>query len=79
MPLEILTQYRKELNLERVDLIVDQNVVTKIVKESARLETGARALHYALDEYLEHPLFELYSSPFKPAPLRLMMESDEIG
>jgi len=73
-----LAQYRKELNLEQVNLIIDQDVVNKIVKEAARLETGARALNYALNEHLEHALFELYSSPFKPAHLRLMIEGDEI-
>ncbi len=74
-----LEQYRKELALENVSLIIDPRIMDQIVEDAIKRETGARALHYALNEYLENALFELYSSPFKPNQIQLKLKNGVIN
>ena len=73
-----LRQYQKELNLEGVKLSVDKKVIDQIIEEAMQRETGARALRYALNEYLEDALFELYSNKETYQKLRLFVKEDQI-
>ena len=66
-----LRQYKKELALEGIKLSIDKKVIQQIIDDAIRRETGARALKYSLNEYLEDALFELYSSDSSYKKLRL--------
>ena len=73
-----LKRYEKELSLEQVELKVSSSVIDLIVQEAITRETGARALPYALTEYLEDALFELYSRKKRPKAIKLGVKKGEI-
>ena len=59
----LLTQYVNEFLLEGKELVVSDQVLDKIVEESIRKETGARALEASFMRYLEDAAFEAFSEP----------------
>ena len=73
-----LKRYEKELQLENVALKVSPAVLDKVVQDALKRETGARALQYALTEYLEDALFELYSQKSRSKQIKLSLKKGEI-
>ncbi len=59
----LLAQYSNEFQLEGKELHVADSVLERIVQESLRKETGARALEASLMRYLEAAAFEAFSEP----------------
>jgi ATP-dependent Clp protease ATP-binding subunit ClpX len=59
----LLTQYTNEFQLEGKELVVSDQVLEKIVEDSIRKETGARALEASFMRYLEEAAFESFSEP----------------
>jgi len=59
----VLREYRKEFALAGIELSVDRRVLQRIVAESVRKETGARALESAFIRLLEDAAFQAYSTP----------------
>jgi ATP-dependent Clp protease ATP-binding subunit ClpX len=59
----LLAQYINEFQLEGKELVVEERVLDRIVEESLRKETGARALEASLMRYLEAAAFEAFSEP----------------
>jgi ATP-dependent Clp protease ATP-binding subunit ClpX len=59
----VLRGYRKEFALAGIALDVDNAVLEKIVTESIRKETGARAIESAFIRLLEDAAFQAYSTP----------------
>jgi len=59
----LLVQYTNEFQLEGKELVVAENVLDRVVEESLRKETGARALEASLMRYLEEAAFEAFSEP----------------
>jgi ATP-dependent Clp protease ATP-binding subunit ClpX len=59
----LLAQYTNEFVLEGKELVVSDDVLEKIVEESLRKETGARALEASFMRYLEEAAFESFSEP----------------
>jgi ATP-dependent Clp protease ATP-binding subunit ClpX len=59
----LLTQYVNEFQLEGKELVVSESVLDRVVEESLRKETGARALEASLMRYLEEAAFEAFSEP----------------
>ena len=59
----LLAQYVNEFQLEGKELVVEEPVLDRIVEESLRKETGARALEASLMRYLEEAAFEAFSEP----------------
>lgn len=59
----LLERYRVEFALERIELSVHQDVLSRVVEESLERETGARSLEATLMRYLEDAAFEAYSQP----------------
>jgi ATP-dependent Clp protease ATP-binding subunit ClpX len=59
----LLDQYINEFLLEGKELIVADPVLERVVEESVRKETGARALEASLMRYLEDAAFEAFSDP----------------
>jgi len=59
----LLVQYTREFQLEGKELVVSENVLERVVEESLRKETGARALEASLMRYLEEAAFEAFSEP----------------
>jgi ATP-dependent Clp protease ATP-binding subunit ClpX len=57
----LLDRYRVEFALEGIELVVERNVLERIVKESLERETGARSLEATFMRYLEDAAFEAYS------------------
>jgi ATP-dependent Clp protease ATP-binding subunit ClpX len=60
---KVLRGYKKEFALAGMKLEVKPEVLKKIVGESVKKETGARALESALIRLLEDAAFEAYSTP----------------
>ncbi len=58
----VLLRYRREFELEGKKLIVEKEVVKKIIEESIKKETGARGLESSLIGALEDAAFEAFSS-----------------
>ncbi len=58
----VLREYRKEFALAGIELSVDRRVLQRIVAESVRKETGARALESAFIRLLEDAAFQAYST-----------------
>ncbi len=73
-----IQQYQKELELEKVELDISEAVLDHIVAGALKRETGARALKYALLEYLEDACFDLYSSETKKSKIILKMDGEEV-
>jgi len=59
----LLAQYTHEFALEGKELVVSDAVLDRIVAESLRKETGARALEASFMRYLEEAAFEAFSAP----------------
>jgi ATP-dependent Clp protease ATP-binding subunit ClpX len=59
----LLAQYTNEFRLEGKDLVVSDEVLTLVVEESVRRETGARALEAGFIRHLEEAAFEAFSRP----------------
>jgi ATP-dependent Clp protease ATP-binding subunit ClpX len=59
----LLAQYVNEFRLEGKELSVADEVLARIVDESVRKETGARALEASLMRYLEEAAFQAFSEP----------------
>jgi ATP-dependent Clp protease ATP-binding subunit ClpX len=59
----LLAQYMNEFQLEGKELVVSEAVLDRVVGESLRKETGARALEASLVRYLEAAAFEAFSEP----------------
>ena len=59
----LLAQYANEFQLEGKELVVSESVLDRVVEESLRKETGARALEASLMRYLEEAAFEAFSEP----------------
>jgi ATP-dependent protease Clp ATPase subunit len=52
-----------EFHLEGKELVIEDKVLERIVEESVRKETGARALEASFIRYLEEAAFESFSEP----------------
>ena len=59
----LLAQYTNEFLLEGKQLVVSDDALEKIVEESLKKETGARALEASFMRYLEEAAFESFSEP----------------
>ncbi len=59
----LVAQYTNEFHLEGKELVIDDPVLDRIVEESVRKETGARALEASFIRYLEEAAFEAFSEP----------------
>ncbi|MGA2612873.1 MAG: AAA family ATPase [Spirochaetia bacterium] len=59
----LVTQYMNEFHLEGKELVIEDKVLERIVEESVRKETGARALEASFIRYLEEAAFESFSEP----------------
>jgi ATP-dependent Clp protease ATP-binding subunit ClpX len=59
----LLAQYSNEFQLEGKELVVSESVLDRVVEESLKKETGARALEASLMRYLEEAAFEAFSEP----------------
>jgi ATP-dependent Clp protease ATP-binding subunit ClpX len=59
----LLPQYTNEFLLEGKELVVSDSVLDRIVEESLKKETGARALEASFMRYLEDAAFEAFSEP----------------
>ncbi|MBN2351261.1 MAG: AAA family ATPase [Spirochaetales bacterium] len=59
----VLREYRKEFALAGIELSVDRRALGRIVAESVKKETGARALESAFIRLLEDAAFQAYSTP----------------
>jgi ATP-dependent Clp protease ATP-binding subunit ClpX len=59
----LLAQYTNEFQCEGKELVVSEEVLDRVVGESLRKETGARALEASLMRYLEEAAFEAFSEP----------------
>jgi ATP-dependent Clp protease ATP-binding subunit ClpX len=59
----VLAQYTNEFRLEGKQLVVSDAVLGRIVEESLRKETGARALEAGFIRHLEEAAFEAFSMP----------------
>ncbi len=57
----LLSQYRNEFLLEGKELVVSEEVLQKVVSESLKKETGARALEASFLRHLEEAAFEAFS------------------
>jgi ATP-dependent Clp protease ATP-binding subunit ClpX len=59
----LVAQYMNEFHLEGKELLIEDKVLERIVEESIRKETGARALEASFIRYLEEAAFESFSEP----------------
>jgi len=59
----LVVQYTNEFHLEGKELVIEDKVLERIVEESVRKETGARALEASFIRYLEEAAFEAFSEP----------------
>ncbi|MBA7626785.1 ATP-dependent Clp protease ATP-binding subunit ClpX [subsurface metagenome] len=59
----VLQQYQNEFLLDGITLVVEEEVLEKIVSHSLKMETGARGIDAAFIQYLEDAAFETYSQP----------------
>jgi ATP-dependent Clp protease ATP-binding subunit ClpX len=73
-----LKKYEKELALHDVKLEIDEAVCDRIVADALKRETGARGIRYALLEFIEDALFEMYSTDRRVNKIFLRLKEDEI-
>lgn len=73
----VLSGVRRELDLGGIDLIVEEPVMAKVVREAIEKETGARGLRARLAMHLEKALFEAYSGDAESTVV-LSLEGSEI-
>jgi ATP-dependent protease Clp ATPase subunit len=66
-----------EFLLEGKELVVSDGVLEKIVEESLKKETGARALEASFMRYLEDAAFEAFSEP-AARRVNLIVHEDQI-
>jgi ATP-dependent Clp protease ATP-binding subunit ClpX len=59
----LVSQYKNEFLLEGKELTVAEEVLARVVEESLKKETGARALEASFIRYLEDAAFEAFSDP----------------
>jgi ATP-dependent Clp protease ATP-binding subunit ClpX len=59
----LVAQYTNEFLLEGKELEITEEVLARVVGESIKKETGARALEASLIRYLEDAAFEAFSNP----------------
>lgn len=57
----VLSQYRKELKINNLELQIQSAVVEEIIKKAQNMETGARGLSAIITEKLENACFQAYS------------------
>lgn len=55
-------RWRKEFSLHGIELVLRQDVVEFLIRESVRRETGARGIESSLSRYMEDAAFEAFSS-----------------
>ncbi len=72
-----IEKYRRELQLDDIQLVIESSVYDLIVQRSMQRETGARGLKSYLVEYLEDACFEAYSSDAKI--IRLYTQNESIA
>ncbi|MCB9919734.1 MAG: AAA family ATPase [Planctomycetes bacterium] len=73
----VLAGVRKELELGKIELVVEDDVAQKVVREAIEKETGARGLRARLSMHLEEALFEAFSG--KPgSTVVLELDGDRI-
>ncbi|MCA8968325.1 MAG: AAA family ATPase [Planctomycetes bacterium] len=73
----VLAGVRKELELGKIELVVEDDVAKKVVREAIEKETGARGLRARLSMHLEEALFEAFSG--KPgSTVVLELDGDSI-
>lgn len=60
LELNVLKSYRKEFEAEKVELIVEDEVIEFIVESARRRETGARAVRASLVPHLEEAAFRAF-------------------
>lgn len=58
----LLNQYHREFADENVELIIDDEVLSEIVRTAGRRETGARGLRASLVPHLEEAAFETFGN-----------------
>jgi ATP-dependent Clp protease ATP-binding subunit ClpX len=73
----LIGQYINEFRLEGKELAVTEEVLLRIVDESLRKETGARALEASLMRYLEEAAFEAFSEASSRS-VSLLVREDRI-
>ncbi|GAB4412363.1 MAG: ATP-dependent Clp protease ATP-binding subunit ClpX [Bacteroidia bacterium] len=76
---QTMERYRRELDLEGWQLVVEDAVCDRIVDDALARETGARGIRLALLESIEAALYEAYSTPEAVRSVRLYMQAGEIG
>ncbi len=59
----VLSRYREEFKLEGKRLLIGEEVIGKVVRDSIKKETGARGLEASLVGILEDAAFEVFSDP----------------
>ncbi len=69
----VLRRYREEFKLEGKRLLVDENVIAKVIKDSIKKETGARGLEASLIGVLEEAAFEAFSDS-RSSYVKLILE-----
>ncbi|MBN1410503.1 MAG: AAA family ATPase [Spirochaetales bacterium] len=72
-------QYRNELALDGIGLLIDEEVYDRIVGDCIKKETGARGLKSLITEYLEEACFDVYSEPDKGKSIHLFVDHNKIS
>ena len=73
----LLNNYRKEFAREGVELVVEDEVVQRIVEAAHRRETGARGLRASLVPHLEEAAFETFGTG-NQSRVTLKTKDDEV-
>ncbi|MDA3863744.1 MAG: AAA family ATPase [Deltaproteobacteria bacterium] len=74
----VLSRVRKEFELEKIKLVIKEDVIDHIVKLALNRETGARGLSSLIFRYLEEKAFELFGEK-EGAILETYMDGDKIS
>lgn len=74
----LLDKYRREFEREGVELVIEDDVIQRIVEAAHRRETGARGLRAALVPHLEEAAFETFGSG-EQSKVTLKSDGDEVA
>ena len=74
----VLQSYRREFESEKVELIIDEDVVEHILEAAVRRETGARGLRASLVPYLEEAAFQSFGGGSAGAQVKIKMVKGEV-
>jgi ATP-dependent Clp protease ATP-binding subunit ClpX len=74
---KVLKQYIHEFELEGIKLSIAESVLTKVIEESMRKETGARGLEASFIAYLEKGAYKAYSAE-GVQQLHLCVKNEEV-